>query len=332
MTKKITLLVLLTIFISIAFINTHKIDIVEVGNVKVINAEEKVFFAFEDFFHPELQKLRKREKLDNVVRNSKNEFEKILALKNWTNKQWQQGTPNPYPPFNANTILDLIRSKKTGGWCGQYGVVFAQACLSLGIPVRYLDIMPEGKGGHFVVEVYSRDNKKWVLMDPTLNVYYERNQIPLNVLELHNLKFHDKQNDVYEISESSKTKADLSYYYSFDCWLRNNHLSNPLKTVVTGKVINVIAQRLWYYCPCVSDLKRMEIETKVQMISSDIRYFYWEPDILVIKVLKKNGLKKAFNWNFQVCNRVTKNSWFLPTGEKHGKLRALNICGIWEKD
>ncbi|OQA90139.1 MAG: Transglutaminase-like superfamily protein [Elusimicrobia bacterium ADurb.Bin231] len=196
MIKKIILALLVAVFFFVIYRNIFNIKIVEIGNIKVVDSDEKIFFVFEDFFHKELKRFRKRENLDSEAGNLKSEFDTIVALRNWTNKQWEQGNPNPYPPFNANVILELIRSKETGGWCGQYGAVFAQACMSFGIPARYMEIMPEGSGGHFLVEVYSRDYKKWVLMDPTLNVHYEKDGIPLSVVELHNYKNHLKADNV----------------------------------------------------------------------------------------------------------------------------------------
>lgn len=293
MTKKIIFIFLVIIIFVVIIAKTHKISIIKIGSAKVVNSKKNIVFVFEDFFHPELQKLRKQEKLDKLVGDSKTEFEKILKLKDWTNKQWEQSNPYPYPPFNANVILKQIRAKKTGGWCGQYGVVFAHACMSFGIPARYFETMPAGEGGHFVVEVYSKDYKKWILMDPTINIYYERNSIPLNVMELHELRYHNKKNDAYSVSDSSKTIADLDYFFSFACMLRNNHLSMPLKVVVEKNVIRLIDRRMLYYDRCITDLKRKEMESKSQVVSSDIKDFYWEPDIVVIKVLKKTQRKKT---------------------------------------
>ncbi|MDO8735321.1 MAG: transglutaminase-like domain-containing protein, partial [Elusimicrobiota bacterium] len=312
---------LIIIFFAIIFINTHKISINKLGNVKVINREEKIFFVFEDFFHPELIKLRKREKLDNVVTNCKTEFEKILALRNWAHSQWKQSEPFPYPPFNANVILDRIRTKKTGGWCGQYGVVFAQACMSFGIPARYLEIMPEGAGGHFVVEVYNKDYNKWILMDPTVNLYYENNNIPDSAFELHK-NMYCKINNVYSISGSSKNVSNLDSFYSFAMMLRNNHLTIPLKIVNEYRqeknttYIRLIDRRIWYYDKHISNLKKKEISPKVQFVSSDINDFYWEPDIVVIKILEKNWIKKTITLEFSGLLKNYQNFFVSSDGQK----------------
>jgi len=102
----------------------------------------------------------------------------------------------------------------------------------------------------------------------------------------------------YQVSGSSRSIADLNYFYSFDCWLRNNHLSVPLKIIVKGNIMYLVAQRLWYNCECVSDLKRKEISPTVEFISSDIRHFYWEPDILAVKVLRKSVFGRGIELEF----------------------------------
>lgn len=294
---------ILSLCVAVFFGKYSKIEIKKIGNVKVIDSEKKVFFVFEDFFHPEFKKLKKNEGLEKIVGSGKTEFEKILALRNWVHCQWEQSVPSQYPPFNANIILEQIRSRKTGGWCAQYGVVFAQACMSLGIPARYLEISPPYEGGHFVTEVYSKDYKKWILVDATTNLYYEKNGIPLNVLELHKAGFHAK-NEVYAVTISSKSISSTDYFYLCILWMRNNHLSSPFK-VLNKKISQnismfnlILDNRMWYDDNCVPASKRKEIISTVQFETVSINDFYWEPDIVVIKVLKKNRIKKTIVLEF----------------------------------
>src|SRR5690349_13373752 len=64
---------------------------------------------YEDPSHPRLKELRERENLDAVVLPGRSEFENILAMKDWVAAQWPHSTPDPYPPWDAITILDWIR-------------------------------------------------------------------------------------------------------------------------------------------------------------------------------------------------------------------------------
>lgn len=116
----------------------------------------------DDFHHPRLRLLREREKLDDVVSTAKTQFEKIVLLRGWAHRQWNMGASFYYPPWDAVEILDLARNHGNQGFCAQYAIVFLQACQSMGIHARYVDLP-----GHFVVAVWSDDFNRWVVMDPT---------------------------------------------------------------------------------------------------------------------------------------------------------------------
>ena len=141
---------------------------------------------FEPFDAVNLRELRERERLDEVVAPAHTEFERVLLLKNWVAAQFPHGNPDPYPPWDAKTILVWIRADITGGFCGQYSQVLLQSLMSMGMLARYVEL-----GGawnarvHFVVEVWSNDFSKWVLLDPDYNVHFERDGIPLSAIEIH---------------------------------------------------------------------------------------------------------------------------------------------------
>ena len=129
--------------------------------------------------HPRLQELRRREKLDNVVAAGRTQFEKIVLLRGWVSRQWKSSNQFYYPPWDALEILDLARRHDNRGFCAQYGVVFLQACQSLGLHARYVDLP-----GHFVVGVWSDEHNRWVIMDPDNDVHYEKNGRPLRGRDL----------------------------------------------------------------------------------------------------------------------------------------------------
>jgi len=196
-------------------------------------------FQQEDPDQPRLKLLREREGLDQVVAGAKDELEVFTRLCDWTNAQWQNSTPNPYPPWDALFILDWIRAGKTGGFCAQYAVVLVQAGLSLGYSARYLAVAPE-KGedsGHLTVEVWSNQYDKWVVIDPFFNARYEREGLPLSGLEVHQALVQGKAKQVRVIrgqggngEKNSKASEQemIGYYFHLAADLRNNHLSRPL--------------------------------------------------------------------------------------------------------
>ncbi len=197
-------------------------------------------FRTEDYNYPGLVDLREREGLEDIIAEGETEFEKMRLLNDWVNSQWERGSPVPYPPWNANVILALVRSGKTGGFCAQYAVVMVQSCLSLGWQARYIDVAPQSQKAyntHFTVEVWSNQYNKWVLLDPFFGCHFERRGVPLSGLELHRafvLSDFDEIKLVKGAGENAdKNREDLSLkdilsrYYHLAIDLRNDHMSRP---------------------------------------------------------------------------------------------------------
>src|SRR5262249_45322567 len=134
----------------------------------------------DDFHHPRLQLLRSREKLDEVTAGARTQFQAALRLRAWAHRQWQPGVSFYYPPWDAVEILDLARQHGNHGFCAQYAVVYLQACQSMGIHARYVDLQ-----GHFIVAIWSDDFNRWIAMDPMYDLHYERYGIPMRGGELH---------------------------------------------------------------------------------------------------------------------------------------------------
>ena len=111
--------------------------------------------------NPRLELLRRREKLDDVIAPGKTQFEKLVLLRRWVHSQWTySGDPFYYPAWDGVEILDLARKIGNKGFCAQYAVLYLQACQSLGLHARYVELP-----GHFIVGVWSDDYDRWVLMD-----------------------------------------------------------------------------------------------------------------------------------------------------------------------
>jgi hypothetical protein len=192
---------------------------------------------FESFDAPGLRELRERERLDEVIAGAKQPFERALLLKDWVAAQWPHSNPNPYPPWNANIILDWIRSGKTGGFCGQYSQVLLQSLASVGMTARYVEIGGDWNPvAHFVIEVWSNQYNKWVVLDADYNIHFERDGIPLSALEVHDALLGGTLADVqvikgsfmeghYDAYDWPLKTAELYYYLRVH--LKADHLSVP---------------------------------------------------------------------------------------------------------
>jgi len=187
----------------------------------------------DDFHHPRLQLLRRREKLDEVVSTAETQFEKIILLRAWVRRQWESGGSFYYPPWDAVEILDLARKYGNRGFCAQYAVVFLQACQSLGIHARYVDL-----SGHFVVAVWSDDYNRWVVMDPTNDIHYEKDGVPMRGRDLHRAYWRDDLREIVQVDSEGNRKTvarnDLSDYRLYSIGLSANQLSEPVDVKSNG--------------------------------------------------------------------------------------------------
>ena len=141
-------------------------------------------FACEAMRHERLQALREKYRLDDVVATAGSELERLVRLRHWVANQWSWDPPaDHYPAWDAHEILAARK-----GFCVQFAIVYLQACLSMGHPARFVfGYHPGPDGGHEVVEVWSGQFDKWVLMDPNVNEHYidPATGTPLSMLEVH---------------------------------------------------------------------------------------------------------------------------------------------------
>ena len=187
----------------------------------------------EDFRHPRLQLLRTREKLDEVVAGMPRQFEAALRLRSWARSQWEPGTDFHYPPWDAVEILDLAREHGNRGFCAQYAVVFLQACQSMGIHARYVDLP-----GHFVVAIWSDDFDRWVLMDPMKDLHYEKDGVPMRGRGLYRAYWTKNTAGIEQVDSKGRRRpvaiADLEHYRQISIDTSANQLTEPVEVRING--------------------------------------------------------------------------------------------------
>ena len=144
--------------------------------------------------NPLLTELRERYELDEVIRPGRTGWEQILLLREWVHGKWDHGWSLVLP--ETTNALDILREVERGNdfHCVYYSITFMQCLQALGFVARRTgigktatewDAPGEGNVGHSIIEVYSHDFHKWVMLDADLNVHFERDGIPLSALEIH---------------------------------------------------------------------------------------------------------------------------------------------------
>lgn len=192
---------------------------------------------YEAYTTPRLREFASREGLDNVLAGAPSEFEAMLRLKDWVAAQFPEGIPDPYPPWDAMTVLDWIRSGRTGGFCAQYAQVFLQALAAYGIPARYVGTgRSDNPIAHLTTEVWSNQFNKWVLLDVHFNVHFEQAGIPLSALEVHDAYVRGRDSQLSAVlGRAREGHADplayphraTEFFYYLHYHLKANHISVP---------------------------------------------------------------------------------------------------------
>ena len=187
-----------------------------------VSHHPRFHFTFDD--EKSLRTLRTREKLDKVIAGARTDIGVFLQLMSWVRGQWSPGRPDPYPPIDAIVILEKIRRGETGGFCAQYCFVLVQCLQSLGYKARYVTVK-----GHEVTEVWSPELSKWVMLDPLYELYIHNEDIPLSVIEIHNiLRSGEKNLNIYTKRDPGELEDYIARYGKFAVWCKNDHVSLPI--------------------------------------------------------------------------------------------------------
>ncbi len=177
-------------------------------------------FRFDAFENTKLKKLRTQYKLDQVVAPGKDEFDRQVLLMDWTHHRFKKfGRPSS----EARGALQILKAIDDGHsfFCTHYARVLVSAAASLGWVDRALALRRHqgvSKGGsseHTTTEIWSNQHRKWIMLDPTSNMYLEKKGVPLNAFEIRHEWFYNNGRDlVFVIGKDRERyrKSDLPVY------------------------------------------------------------------------------------------------------------------------
>jgi len=207
------------------YLKAH-LNISQYDNNSIIRSAFK--FDYQPYDENKLDILRKKYRLGEKVNSAKNEFEKIILIREWLNSYLKFGMPRNVS-YNFNALDILGRTEKGAAFfCSEYATTYIQLLASIGITARHVGLFK----GHAVSEVWSDDYGKWLIMDPTYNIYYEKDGIPLNALELHNLWVNNEWKEVKLVMGRRNKEIEkypyryIDHYADFFIRMRNDWLTN----------------------------------------------------------------------------------------------------------
>ncbi|MFO1500877.1 MAG: hypothetical protein U1G07_21230 [Verrucomicrobiota bacterium] len=190
----------------------------KLGTLPFVESEYSRRFKFDTFANPKLKELRSRYQLDEVVASGRSEFERQGLLLEWVHRQFRKfGRPS----VTTHGALDILKGIADGNtfFCAQYAELLVSAAASLGWVDRPLALRRHqgvaevgGSTEHSVTEIWSNQYGKWIMLDPTLNLFIQKDGLPLNAYEIRQEWFYrGGSNLVFVIGKEQQhyRKADL---------------------------------------------------------------------------------------------------------------------------
>jgi hypothetical protein len=173
-----------------------------------------IFQSFEDLTSPKFKHLVEKYRLDTIFHGETDEFKRILLLRHWIKtviKINDHGDPYPGNGF-AEGILDAAL-KGQGFHCGHFTTVQNAVMNAFGYITRAIGAGPGVKGGpdghHEANEIWLNQYNKWFLSDAKHDYHFEKNGIPLSVLEIRDEYFKNKAADIILVKGPERIPIDI---------------------------------------------------------------------------------------------------------------------------
>ena len=195
--------------------------ITKLENLPFVDSEYTRRFHFDTYGNPKLGELRARYRLEDVVGTGRDEFDRQVRLMDWAHQQFPKfGRPSK----ECRGALEILQAIDEGHtfFCAQYAQLLVSAAASLGWVDRPLALRRHrgvakvgGSTEHSVTEIWSNQYRKWVMLDPTTNLYVEKDGVPLNAFEIRQEWFGaEGSNLVFVIGKDRKKyrKEDLPIF------------------------------------------------------------------------------------------------------------------------
>jgi len=198
----------------------HQATVTKLDALPYVDSDYTRRFKFDSFNNPKLSELRLKYQLDSVIAPGKDEFDRQVRLMDWTHRQFKKFG---HPSCTETGALDILQAIGEGNsfFCAQYAKVLVSSAASLGWIDRELALRrhqgnaKDGSSEHSTTEIWSNQHRKWVMLDPTSNMYLEKDGMPLSAYEIRQEWFYrGGTNLVFVVGQERKRyhKSDLPVF------------------------------------------------------------------------------------------------------------------------
>jgi transglutaminase-like putative cysteine protease len=187
------------------------------------------------------------------------DFDRAINLMNWISSNiYHCGN---YDNHVTNTAMELLayaigKGEKYGINCRSLSLALTECLLAVGIKARTIYIVPFSPydfDNHVVCEAWISDINKWVMLDPTYNLFATFNGIPLNIYELRRCLGDQEEvtyNNGANYNGTPINKNEITTYYAKDLY---RFLISDIQGINSE---NIDGQRSINITPCGYDVKK----------------------------------------------------------------------------
>lgn len=179
----------------------RKVTITRWENIPLQEGPYAQRFHFDSASNSKLKELREQYRLEEVA-GAGSEFDRQVRLMDWVHRRFRKFG---HPSIETKGALDILEGIEQGHsfFCTQYAQLMVSAAASLGWVDRTLALRRHqgvnARGGsteHSTTEIWSNEFAKWVMLDPTSNLYLEKEGVPLNAWEIRQEWFYHAGRDL----------------------------------------------------------------------------------------------------------------------------------------
>lgn len=188
--------------------------------------------------------LRRKYSIVNVIKNDRNDMQRVLSILNWTHHQWKHDGNSSPKKNDAISILNEVKEGKRFP-CFAYAIVLRDQLIAQGFKARVLYLKTKdaetrkGSPGHVATEVFLNDQKKWVFIDGQFNVMPTLNGKPLNAVEFQQALSKNYEQVRFtsrdQIDKRAYTDFVYGYLYYFDTALDSRLIPAGKRYTLEGK-------------------------------------------------------------------------------------------------
>ena len=187
---------------------------------------EQLFFTYQDQNAERLKQLRETFHLEEAAGEGA-ELKRITRLRNWvyrclkTDKgNFRTDLRDRNHPWNTFTILDEMQKEPFLADCGTSALVMAEVMLAMGWKAKWVQCLPldlRFGESHCITHVWSRELKKWIIVDAAQDLFYfNHHAVPFGLPDLREAILNKDRVLIYTNTQKMAGRTWLKQY-----WVKN---------------------------------------------------------------------------------------------------------------